>query len=126
MLEEKTESNEISDSSQEATIVDDNLSLQDAQHLEGLIEDKRSSTTLSDLINSGLKDMSNLYTASRKADDQQNTRQFAFFPREDVSFMSEATTQTTSSERQFRSELAALDAEIARLQLQFQTAASAN
>ena len=41
-----------------------------------------------------------------------------------VSFLSEATTKTTSSERQFRQDLASLDAEIARLQLQFRVAAS--
>ena len=42
----------------------------------------------------------------------------------DASFVSASTACTTSSERQFRHELASLDAEIARLQLQFQVTAN--
>jgi myosin heavy subunit len=120
-LEEPTD--QVSDSSLMTTTVDSDISLRDAQHLEGvLLSDKRSTTTLSDLIDTELKDVA---SSSKKVAKLPYVHQLQAPPRDDLSFQSEATTQTTSSERQFRTELAALDAEIAKLQLQFQTAAAA-
>lgn len=94
------------------------------------VDSSPASTSLTDLLDNGL-DRSNT-TAQSAADKlplmkgRGTGRGMEPFNRSvrNASFLSGSTAYTTSSERQFRHELASLDAEIARLQLQFQVTAN--
>ena len=89
-----------------------------------------SSSSLTDLLDNGLDHMKSTahWTPAKLAPvegcgDGREKKQLDKSVR-DASFLSGSTACTTSSERQFRRELASLDAEIARLQLQFQVTAN--
>ena len=89
-----------------------------------------SSSSLTDLLDNGLDRMNSTahWTPAKLASVEgcgagREKEQLDKSVR-DASFMSGSTACTTSSERQFRRELASLDAEIARLQLQFQVTAN--
>lgn len=94
------------------------------------VDGSPASTSLTDLLDNGL-DRSNTTAQSAPAKlpltkGRGTGRGMEPFNRSvrDASFVSGSTAYTTSSERQFRHELASLDAEIARLQLQFQVTAN--